>query len=95
MSPTSGGAIRVVICQPSLRNLDHPPLYVVDGVPLGLRPDSTVDHEAAAKALALIDVKSIVFIQILKDATAVARFGPGAHAGVVLVATSRDNAKRP
>ncbi|HEV7990911.1 MAG TPA: hypothetical protein VGP25_03755 [Gemmatimonadaceae bacterium] len=95
VSPASGRVVRVVICQSNLRFRDHPPLYVVDDVPLGLRPDSTIDQEAAAKALALIDPKLIVSIQILKDATAIPRFGPGAHAGVVLIVTSKDNAKSP
>jgi hypothetical protein len=76
-------------------SLDHPPLYVLDGVPLGLRPDSTIDHEAAAKALAGVDPKSIVSISVLKEIDETAHYGPGAHAGVVLITTSRKKAKSP
>jgi hypothetical protein len=87
VSPASGGVVRVVICQSNLRSRDHPPIWVLDGVVLGLRADGTIDHDAAGKAMREVDVKSITFIQILEDATAIARFGPGAHQGVVLVET--------
>jgi hypothetical protein len=69
---------------------DHPPLYVIDGVPIGLRSDGTID-----RALGRIDPRSIVFIQVLKDATAVTRFGPGAHQGVVIITTTKAKTRSP
>jgi hypothetical protein len=86
-APT-GKTVRVVICFRA-KPTAHPPLYVVDGAVLGLRPDGTVDHDAAGRALGTIDPNQIVSIQMLKDSIAIARFGPGAHAGAAIIETYR------
>ena len=61
-----------------------PPMYVVDGVVLGRRDDGTIDHEAAGRALAKLDPRTITAIQVLKGESAVQRFGTSASDGVVL-----------
>ena len=68
-------------------SVSHPPLYVIDGIIFGLRPDGTVDHDAARRALGTIDPTQIESIQVLKDSLAVARFGPGAHNGAAIITT--------
>jgi len=82
-----------MICQRGI-SPDHPPIYVVNGVALGLRADGTVDHAAAAKMLGQINVRAIVSIEVLKNMTAIARFGPAAHQGVVLITASESNEKK-
>ena len=86
-SAPTGKPVRIVICQRS-GPTDHPPLWVLDGVRLGLRPDGTVDHEAAQRLLSKLNPNEVVSIEILKSVEATARFGPGAHQGAVLIRTS-------
>ena len=92
-SAPTGKPVRVVICQRS-GPTDHPALLVVDGVRLGLRPDGTIDHEAAGRALSKLDPNRIESIEVLKGEAAVARFGPGAHAGAVLISTRPDSSRK-
>jgi hypothetical protein len=90
---STGKPVRIVICQPGGRT-NHPALWVLDGVKLGLRPDGTVDHEAAQRALSKLDPNRIESIQVLKGEAAIARFGPGAHQGAVLFVTRPPDSSR-
>jgi hypothetical protein len=65
---------------------------VVNGVPLGRRPDGTVDHEAAQRLLQRVSCKDIVSIHFVKAEQALMRFGPGANRGAMLIATAPSNA---
>jgi len=85
--------VRLAFCQPSGAT-DHPSLWVLDGVRLGLRPDGTVDHEVACRLLSQLDPKQIASIQVLRGAEAVARFGPGAHEAAVLIKTRLPDSSR-
>jgi hypothetical protein len=93
-APSTPGSVHVRIDgEWSARRWDRQPLWVVDGVPLGLLPDSSVDHTGALRALQEIDPARITSIMILKDATVPERFGRAGHDGVVLVTTLDSAAK--
>ena len=92
-TPTpTGKSVHIVICQRS-GPTDHPALFVLDGVKLGLHSDGTVDHEAAQRVLSKLDPNRIESIEVLKGPDAIARFGPGAHAGAVLIQTRPDSSR--
>ncbi len=65
-----------------------PMLMLIDGVPLGLRPDSTVDHDAAKRLMQRIRCKDVVSIQVVRGEQAVRRFGRVADPGVIMVVTA-------
>ena len=86
--------VRVIIChRPAIDTL-HPPLYVIDGIVLGLRSDNTIDHDAARRVFARIDATTIVSIEVLKGERAMQRFGPGAHEGAILITTTKQGSAR-
>jgi hypothetical protein len=60
-------------------------MYIVNGHTLGRRDDGTIDRDAAQRALARLDPRTISSIQVLKGDEAVQRFGPAAADGVALI----------
>ena len=64
-----------------------PSLWVVNGTPLGLRSDGTIDQAAAKRELGRIWCKDVVSIDVLRGAEATTRFGPNVPDGVVLLVT--------
>ena len=91
---SDGKPVRVIICHRSTVDTLHPPLYVIDGVVLGLRPDNTIDHAAARRAFGRINPTSIATIEVLKGEGAMQRFGPGAHEGAILITTAKPGSAR-
>ena len=91
----AGKPVHVIICHRSAVDTLHPPLYVINGIVLGLRPDNTIDHVAARRALARINATTIVSIEVLKGERAIQRFGPGAHEGTILITTTKPGSARP
>jgi hypothetical protein len=77
-----------ILCAPGTPAA-HPAVYVVDGVVLGLRADSTIDHALGEAMLARLDPTAIVSVTVMKASQAVARYGPGAHGGAILIETTR------
>ena len=69
----------------------HPSLWVVNGKPLGIRPDSSIDQELAKRELGKIKCRDVVSIDALKGAAAAKRFGPNVPDGVVLLVTRSPN----
>lgn len=65
----------------------HPSLWVVNGAPLGLRSDGSIDREAAQRELRTIRCRDLVSIELLRGAAATTRFGPNVPDGVVLLVT--------
>ena len=65
----------------------YPSLWVVNGMPLGSRPDGTIDRELAQRELNKIDCRDLVSIEVLRGDAATTRFGPNVPAGVVLLIT--------
>ena len=65
-----------------------PMLMSIDGVPLGLRPDSSVDYVAARVLLQQIRPTDIVSITVLKGEEALRRFGRAADSGVIMITTA-------
>ena len=65
----------------------HPSLWVVNGTPLGLRSDGSIDQAAAQRELRLIRCRDVVSIHVLSGAVATTRFGPNVPDGVVLLVT--------
>ena len=66
----------------------YPSLWVVNGTPLGFRPDSSIDQVAAKRALSKVSCRQVASIEVLKGAEARRRFGPHVPDGVVLVVTT-------
>jgi hypothetical protein len=64
-----------------------PSLWVVNGTPLGVRADGSIDQVAAQRELKLIHCRDIVSIDVLRGASATTRFGPNVPDGVVLLVT--------
>jgi TonB-dependent SusC/RagA subfamily outer membrane receptor len=75
--------------------LEHEPVYVVDGVVLGLQSDSSVDHSVVQRLFSDLDPNEIESVEVLKGAQAVALYGPGAHGGVIILTTKRKQRQRP
>jgi TonB-dependent SusC/RagA subfamily outer membrane receptor len=73
----------------------HEPVYVVDGVVVGLQSDSTIEHSVAERHLSELDPNEIESIEVLKAPQAVALYGPGGHYGVVIIMTKRKQRQRP
>jgi hypothetical protein len=71
----------------------HPSLWVVNGRPLGLRSDGSIDRAAAQRELKLIRCRDVVSIDVLRDAVATTRFGPNVPDGVVLLVTRTPSAE--
>jgi hypothetical protein len=65
-----------------------PMLMLIDGIPLGLRSDSSVDHTAAKRLMQQIRCKDFVSIKVVKGEEALRRFGRAADAGVILITTA-------
>jgi hypothetical protein len=65
----------------------QPSLWVVNGTPLGLRSDGSIDQEAAQRDLRMIRCRDIVSIDVLRGAAARTRFGPNVPDGVVILVT--------
>jgi len=65
-----------------------PMLMLIDGVPLGVRPDSSVDHAAAKRLLQQIRCRDVVSIQVVQGAEALRRFGRAADPGAILITTA-------
>ena len=65
-----------------------PMLMLIDGVPLGVRPDSSVDHAAAKRLLQQIRCRDVVSIQVVKGKEALRRFGRAADPGAILITTA-------
>jgi hypothetical protein len=66
----------------------YPSLWVVNGTPLGLRADGSIDQDAAKRALSKVSCRQVVSIEVLKGAEATTRFGPHVPDGVVLLVTT-------
>ncbi len=65
----------------------HPSLWVVNGTPLGLRSDGSIDQAAAESELSRIRCRDVVSINVLRGVAAATRFGPNVPDGVVLLVT--------
>jgi hypothetical protein len=77
--------VRISIRERFGNSLHGPPMYIVNGHTLGRRDDGTIDRDAAQRALARLDPRTISSIQVLKGGEAVQRFGPAAADGVALI----------
>lgn len=84
-SAPARGPITLHLSPVTADTVHGPPMWIVDGQTLGLRDDGTIDRDAARRALARIDPRTISSIQVLKGDVAVRRFGPGAAEGVALI----------
>jgi TonB-linked SusC/RagA family outer membrane protein len=75
-------------------NGGNEPLYVVDGFPLAVAPQSS-SGRFSSNPLDNINPNDIESIQVLKDAAAAAIYGSRASNGVVLITTKHGKAGKP
>ncbi|MBD0833384.1 SusC/RagA family TonB-linked outer membrane protein [Aestuariibaculum sediminum] len=72
---------------------DNQPLYVVDGVPINITPNTEtlglINYGARENPLLSINPEDVERVDILKDASAAAIYGSRAANGVVIVTTKR------
>ena len=76
----SGNNVKVLIRGVSTIQLETQPLYVINGAPMG------TSYSMANNA---INVKDVVSVDILKDASATAIYGSRGANGVVIIETKR------
>jgi len=82
-----GGGITIRIRGATSVNASADPLYVVDGVPLGIAAGAGSGISAGRNPLNFLDPNDIESITLLKDASAAAIYGVNAANGVVLITT--------
>ncbi|MCK0131660.1 TonB-dependent receptor [Flavobacteriaceae bacterium F08102] len=90
-----GAAANVVIRGLSQINGDNQPLYVIDGIPININPNSRdangLLQGSRSNPLLSINPADIENITILKDASAAGIYGSRAANGVIIVKTKRGN----
>jgi len=87
---TPGGAVRIRIRGTTSINSSNEPLYVVDGVPIGLGGSSANgvrETVVETNALSFLNPDDVESIDILKGPSAAAIYGSRAANGVVLITT--------
>lgn len=77
-----GGILRTVVRGGAALRMDGGPLWVVDGIPLGLNLSDT-------DAMSFLNPYDIESIEVLKDEAATALWGSKGACGVILVSTKR------
>lgn len=84
-----GGGITIRIRGATSITASSDPLYVVDGMPLGIAAGAGGGLSAGRNPLNFLNPNDIESITVLKDASAAAIYGANAANGVVLIQTKR------
>lgn len=74
---------------------NNEPLYVVDGFPLEVSPQSTSGGFGNGNPLSNLNPNDIESIQVLKDAAAASIYGSRGSNGVVLITTKKGSSGKP
>jgi iron complex outermembrane receptor protein len=82
-----GGGLSIRIRGSTSSQSSNEPLYVVDGMPLGLANGVGGGNSAGRDALNFLNPNDIESITVLKDASSAAIYGTSAANGVVLITT--------
>jgi TonB-dependent SusC/RagA subfamily outer membrane receptor len=86
---SSGGAVIRIHCASTIGSGAHAPVYVIDGVVMGLKANGTVDDSLAARTMIDLAPENIASIEVLKGPRGIELYGEGAHNGVILITTKR------
>ncbi len=87
---TPGGAVRIRIRGTTSIQSNNEPLYIIDGVPIGLggsSADGVRDNVVETNAVSFLNPDDIETIDVLKGPSAIAIYGSRAANGVVIINT--------
>jgi iron complex outermembrane receptor protein len=84
-----GGGISIRVRGPTSVDASSEPLYVVDGVPMGIANGAGGGLSAGRNPLNFLNPNDIESITVLRDASAAAIYGSNAANGVILIQTKR------
>ncbi len=87
-----GGGLSIRIRGATSVNASSEPLYVIDGMPVGVGSNSGGGLSAGRDPLNFINPNDIESITVLKDASAAAIYGANAANGVVIITTKSKHA---
>lgn len=84
-----GGGVSIRVRGPTSVDASSEPLYVVDGVPVGIANGAGGGLSAGRNPMNFLNPNDIESITVLRDASAAAIYGANAANGVILIQTKR------
>jgi iron complex outermembrane receptor protein len=84
-----GGGISIRVRGPTSVDASSEPLYVIDGVPVGIANGAGGGLSAGRNPLNFINPNDIASITVLRDASSAAIYGANAANGVIIITTRR------
>jgi iron complex outermembrane receptor protein len=84
-----GGGVSIRVRGPTSVDASSEPLYVIDGVPVGIANGAGAGLSAGRNALNFLNPNDIESMTVLRDASSAAIYGANAANGVIIITTKR------